>query len=319
MRLKRSVLAAGFTVGAIVLMAGSAWAWCTPTGSFVGRLSWVTADPTSAPAGTRVVVNGGNWAKGRVDVHLGSAAGRVVGTGWVSADWAPFSVEATIPEGTTPGKTALVVVVSAANGASQIPTGFLVTASSPPSGTIVGPGDPGATETSSNVQAPRPPVAATDQPAPTPSSAAAASAEGANAPGAVAASPAAAGASSPAPGPVASAVPSARRAATAPAVNGGPSAAVGRGSPTTAAAPGEQASGPVPSVRSANGDLWRGFANGGGPVAPTGLIEASQTDRQGAPGQVMATILLVSGVVALLGGFALAELRRRPLLAASGR
>jgi hypothetical protein len=65
-----------------------------------------------------------------------------------------------------------------------------------------------------------------------------------------------------------------------------------------------------------SGDLWSGFAPGdGGSFRGPSLTDGVSTSTSSLPGPEMAVALFGTALVAMFGGFAFAELRRRRVLA----
>jgi len=67
---------------------------------------------------------------------------------------------------------------------------------------------------------------------------------------------------------------------------------------------------PAPAPRSATADLWSGFAGGTRARTP-GLADLSGASTSGSSPMAMAVGVLSAGLVALAGGFGIAEAKRR--------
>lgn len=93
-------------------------------------------------------------------------------------------------------------------------------------------------------------------------------------------------------------------------------ASAGSGGATADAAAADQEQRPTLSASTANGDLWSGFRAGPGSLTH-GLADPASSDEAPGLGFAMALVLLIAGLVSLAGGFTVAELRRKRVLAPS--
>lgn len=312
MMVRRSVMVAMFvaaaTAGSVVL-ATSAWAWCTP---YLDRSTTVQVLPNRALADTVVTVEGRNWAPGRVEVRWATATGKELGSA-VVGDSLSFSVPVTIPD-EEPGARAVYVV----HGPSQRSATFQILA--PNATTVSAP----APESSSEVST----VGAAGAPAPATATTGDSGTDGAQA---VIATPQVASTGSTDQGGRAGTARTGAQAATvsSQAARGGAissalHATAGQVSGTTSpvapgvdAAPGEAPS-PAVDGRVAAQDLWSGFAAGSRSPVPSLINLSPSTGSPGGPAAGL--VVAMSGLVALFAGFAFAELtrRRRATVAAGG-
>ncbi len=280
-----------------VVLASSAWAWCTP---YVGNSSYVSVSPNRAPAGTEVSVRVGNWAAGPVEVRWASATGTVLNTGVVVRDGDELVIPATIPAGATDGSSSLVVV----HGASQMAASLVV--SSGAGSTNVTVDEESSTDVSSAGPAKATSVAlpSGEKVATEPSTTA----------GPVAGRQPAAVASSTFSLPQAPASPGTVTAAQAGRTAAGPLAVARRTAPPLAApVTGSVVPVPVvggPSVRSLASDAWSGATD---TASSPGLLDvrSSATGAGATSGAGVAVGVFTVGLVSLAGGFALAGARRR--------
>lgn len=293
----------GGSVLAVLVTAAAAWA-CTATAS-------LSANPGEAPAGSRVMVTGGQLGAGPVEVRWNSATGPVLTT----VQGPDFTVAVTIPTSANID-THLIYAKSSSNSARVV---FQVVAGSPnqPTNTarsgaqgtnagssISGAGDPGSETSGSTATQGTEAVssesgagfpAANGSPAdPQPSSTRETSGTSSNQ---TAVAPAAQAA------PTATPAPAGRPA--------GAQAAAAPGDEPTRATPGsstEAAAATGPSPASAMGDPWSGFEPGQPLERGASLIDPASDSSSG---PLQAGVLAFSGaLVALFAGFGVAELRR---------
>lgn len=305
MRLRRSVLVVGAALVGSVLLATSAWAWCSP---YIDHSSFVEVQPNRAVSSTEVSVRVGNWAAGPIEVHWATASGPLLGRSYVPWDYAQLSIPVVIPESAAPGSYALVVV----HGASQMSTAFVVT---PPAASTASDSSPDPAATS-DISTTGPTLAAA--PAPVEKSSSSGAQAGSATPAtqasvAPAAGPAGAGvatvvipdgpAIAVAPGVAAAAKVVAPRTAARPAT----------GTPARADAADEPGVREVvaPSPLSVDADLWSGYRGTAPGPSLTALPDAGGRDL---PAPLLGAVVLVLGIGTVFGGFAVAEVRRRTAL-----
>lgn len=281
--ISKSRLAIAFGVATMVL-GGAAAAWaCTPNADIA------SVSPQKGPAGTAVTISGEAYSNGAVEIRWGSATGLELAT----VTGPNFTTTVTIP-GANPGLYSLVAV-DRQTGTPR--SGFFqvtpAVAEEPPPPPPVDPPQEPPVETPPPVETSAP----VETPEPTP------------APPVV--SPAPADAPS-APAPVVrprAEADTGTRAATSPRA----SAPVPQAAATPAVA--EE---PAPSVEelsesalTVDGDLWSGFASGPESSGGASLLDSPAATSSSSPALAVGIALLAMGLVALLGGFAMAAVSRR--------
>jgi len=309
MLVRRSVIVLAFAAVASVLLASSAWAWCSP---YYDTTTSLTVSPNAAAAGTEVQVYGQHWAPGYVEVRWDSASGPLLGASWVTLPIVDFRLKATIPAGADSSRSHNLVAIhreappqpgAVPPADESLPRGafapFQVLASSgspvttpPPAGSLTGTANGG--QASNGAGAPAPLTGSTGI-----------TGQGTNP------SPSAQGAP----------VPAAAGNATTPSRPSDPArapsglAALVSAAPAPSAAPVAQDEAAAASPASALGELWQGFETGRNPSTASGLnnLPATRDPLQQATSLL---VLLPLGVLTLGAGFGAAELRRRRVLAA---
>lgn len=290
MNVKRAVLVSAFATIGVVLMATSAWAWCSP---YIDTSSAMSISPSAAAEGTVVRVTGAHWAPGPVEAHWGSPSGRLLGRTTVDMSLS-FSLDVRIPAG-SPERS--IIVFHTGSVESQRSHPFVVLGQD---GAPIGEtgGDTGSATTSGRVGGRAvPPVEAAGTGA-APAGAIPAGDGLPAAPAEAAASPKAVGA--------------AGRLQATPAAPAGIAGRLVNPVPVPAAAATPTVVGPAAEVpaaassRAALSDLWSGFSGGQG-SSSAGMVDLSETSDSG----VNPVIVLPLGMVALLAGFGLAEIGRR--------
>lgn len=315
---RRRAVGSAVLVVVVLVSAAAAWA-CTP-------YAFISPSPSSGPAGSRVVVSGGQFDEGIVEVRW-NAGGRVL----FRTPGPNFSVPITVPADAVNG-THMLVASGPSGSASMTfkvtPAGASdeeasATERSASQGTTAGASTSGAGtpstpqaagSTSSSGGAPAPSTSGSTGGAfPTPTSSAGSTASEATPVGANAVPDAGRHAETLATGGGLPAEP-ARRAAD---LGSASSVAAGRNSsgalsPSEATAATDSSVAPRnadPLAASAFGDAWSGFEPGMPEARGASLTEGTAAGSDEAASQVVAG-LFVLGLVALLAGFAVAELRR---------
>ncbi len=301
MRARRIVVVCAGGIAVFLGMASAGWACYV-----AGTSPYVAMEPHNAPAGARVSVTGGNWVANAdaVQIRWDSANGPLKAQAQPNpANQGSFSVVVTVPED-SPGPHMIYAVQP---GSETQATVVQITA--PAQATVaVDPGvgtRPSNTAVSTNGGAARTPAPVAPAAVVQPSANTAVAAivfpdSAASASGAVAGqAPARASAAS------TGAQRSAQntRAAQSNALAGAP-AADDRQRAT-------EPVGGVPSARSASGDVWSGLANGSDRARGLADLPGATASAQGANSALVGVGLLVAGMAALLGGFGVAEVRRR--------
>jgi len=330
MNIRRKGFLAGGAVAALVLTAsGLAWA-CTGVTS-----PYINLSPNRALAGTEVGLTGGNWIANAPVSIVWSSSGQSLGTPMSSSAGALWT-RVTIPASAAGGS---YYVKAIQNADKQAATTFTVEVvgqdttptNSGPAGSsdlAVTGGNGGPAQTNqpsyvtggSNVGSggiPTPHNSTTpgpggSSPAPNDAGQPAVATAGPAVDSAPSGAVSAPVANASAPAPVSAATPGAvaqpnpvANAANVPAVS--PAAA----RPGTAAEPEVMAPSAVaPAPRSATADLWSGFSGGIKAHTP-GLTDLSGASNSSSSPMAMAVGVLSAGLVALAGGFGIAEAKRR--------
>lgn len=322
----RAFVAGGFAACAMLVTAASV-AWACEAGIFSGTPA-ITANPSSVTVGTtEVQVSGRSWTNRELVVfRWGSENGAQIGSALPGGTNGEFTTSVTIPQ-VAAGDSYSILAIQ--NGGKRYGLPFRVTAPASSGNTDQPPTESQNTTNSVSVADPEP--APSNEPSPS----------SASAPSGTARTPVAA-----APPPVTST--SGRAPATLgsePGRAGGPVPAVVE--PTVASPTGrtpaavqgagllpdpapaplagaveQRASGttdgtgiasgavdPVPSPRTASGDLWSGFSQATGPSGPS--LNSLPAASGGSSDLAIGLGLLSAGLVALFAGFGVAEVNRR--------
>ena len=306
---RKAIFAVTAVVAATVVTASFAWACVAGTSTpFVANL-----DPSRATAGTQVAVTGGNWSSSSpVVVRWQSATGQVLANSAVDGQ-GNFSATVTVPQA-SPGSYLVVAVQAAVTKSAILEVPQAVTASNTNQigSNLASNASTGAAvvtnRTSGGTPVVTPPVAST----PTGPSPAGSLPAGATSPAPVADRPAAGG--------VVAGTPAQQAAGplTAGAL-AGTAAPGGLDISTTEQPTASNVGQPAPSAsdersaassRLVSGDLWSGFAAGAGEFRGPSLSDMGSSTGPGSGAQ-LAVVLFASAIVALFGGFAFGELRRR--------
>lgn len=296
MKVRRIAVLATGGLAALLFLASAASA------CFVaGTDPHVSMDPARAPAGARVSITGGNWVAETepVAIRWGSATGAVMVYAWPDrVRNGEFSVAVTIPDA-APG-VHRVYAVQPGSGTHAVVVEITKPTATNSSGSTGG----GTQSTNTAVSttggsAPETTPASTEQEQLVPTPSTATSSSGLPV-------PTSAGAASP-PSPVIGASP---QAAGSPRPSN-----VTPGDVLTSVNRAENATEELPaaalvSPRSASADLWSGVS-GGSPSNRIGLADLPGSSSASGPDGAVVIGMALSGLVALLGGFAVAELRRR--------
>ncbi|MFN2503023.1 MAG: hypothetical protein ABR540_02105, partial [Acidimicrobiales bacterium] len=316
-RVRKSIVVSAIGAGAaLLLVASSAWACLgnevSPTISFF---------PNQGLPGSTVTVSGKAWSPAPVEIRWRGAGGPVL----ASEYGREFSVAVAVPEA-----AAGVYEIVAVQGAVAKSAPFRVVAAAAPAESPSGAGSPaggtsvstsgGADSAPANVSPGlggipvAPPAESNTVPDPSNSDrASSASAPAGLVPAGALGAPASPSASDAAPDAVAPAArPAPADLASLLSGDRSASAAAEARVPVAAAGAGAAQAEAAPSVRSASSDLWGGFS--GTARRPPSLVDAPGSSASASPGTVAAW-MLVCGALALSGGFAMSELRRRRAMA----
>lgn len=316
MRVKRLTLGVG--VGAGLLIGLSSLAWACTSQAWLGDIT-----PTAGPPGTRATVTGKNFAPGPVEIRWNTNGGTVLAT----ASGPSFSVAVTIPEVAPDVYTVVAVARQGTTIIGQASTAFEVTpaAAAERGGYTSSTGDggqTGGTQARTSTGSARAPGSSGSSTSPADASATT-STEGGDA-----AFPAEEDAAAPsgsrgvasggnaqvATTPAGAAGSAAARTASAAALAGTPGgvgAAVplaGQATPAVASE-GRESQAATPSARTVWGDPASGFSDG---LAARGASILDDHGSSSGPSHAALGVSALSlGLVALSGGFGLAEARRR--------